>query len=42
METGLIMTLVICGTIILIVIMGLAFATWLITKGLQVAKENRK
>lgn len=41
METGIIITLIICGTIIAVVAMGLMFTMWLITKGLQVAKENR-
>lgn len=42
MEVGLIMTLIICGTILLIVILGLLFAAWIINKGLQVAKENKE
>lgn len=41
METGLLMTLMICGTIILVVLMGLLFAAWVITKGIQVAKDNK-
>ena len=41
METGIVITLIICGTIIAVVAMGLMFTVWLITKGLQVAKENR-
>jgi hypothetical protein len=42
METGIVMTLIICGTILTVVIIGILFTMWLITKGLQVAKENRK
>ena len=41
MEVGLLITLIICGTILLIVILGLLFAAWVINKGIQVAKENR-
>jgi len=42
MEVGLLMTLIICGTILLVVILGLLFTAWVITKGLQVAKENKE
>ena len=42
MEPGIVMTLIICGTIIAVVAMGLVFTVWVITKGLQVAKDNRK
>ncbi len=42
MDTGILMTLIICGTIILVVGMGLAFTVWVINKGIQVAKDNNK
>ena len=42
METGIIITLIICGTIVVVVGMGLLFTIWVITKGIQVAKDNRK
>ena len=42
MEVGLLMTLIICGTILLVVVLGLGFAAWVINKGLQVAKENKE
>ena len=42
MEPGIVMTLIICGTIVAVVAMGLAFTMWIITKGLQVAKDNKK
>ena len=42
METGLVMTLVICGTILAVVLLGLAFAAWVINKGIQVAKDNKE
>lgn len=41
METGIIMTLIICGTIIAVVLIGIFFTMWLITKGIQVAKDNK-
>ena len=41
METGLLMTLIICGTILLVVVLGLSFAAWVINKGIQVAKDNK-
>ena len=42
MEPGILIALIVCGTILLVVIMGLLFTVWVITKGIQVAKENRK
>ena len=41
METGIIMTLIICGTIISVVLIGIFFTMWIITKGIQVAKDNK-
>ena len=41
METGIIMTLIICGTIISVVLIGILFTMWIITKGIQVAKDNK-
>lgn len=42
METGIIMTLIICGTIVAVVAMGLVFTVWVINKGIQVSKDNKK
>jgi len=42
LEPGIVMTLIICGTIIAVVAMGLLFTVWIITKGIQVAKDSRK
>lgn len=42
METGIIMTLIICGTILTIFIMGFLFTIWVIRVGLRVAKESKK
>jgi hypothetical protein len=41
MEPGIIMTLIICGTILGVVIIGILFSMWIITKGIQVAKDNK-
>ena len=41
MEPGIIMTLIICGTILAVVIIGILFSMWIITKGIQVAKDNK-
>lgn len=41
METGIVMTLIICGTILAVVLIGIFFTMWLITKGIQVAKDNK-
>ena len=41
METGVVMTLIICGTIIGVVLIGILFTMWIITKGIQVAKDNK-
>ena len=41
MEPGIVMTLIICVTIVAVVAMGLIFTVWVITKGIQVAKENK-
>jgi hypothetical protein len=41
LETGIIMTLIICGTIIAVVLIGIFFTVWVITKGIQVAKDNK-
>jgi len=42
LETGIIMTLIICGTILTIFIMGFLFTIWVIRVGLRVAKESKK
>ena len=41
METGVVMTLIICGTILAVVLIGILFTMWVITKGIQVAKSNK-
>jgi hypothetical protein len=35
------MTLIICGTILAVVLIGILFTMWIITKGIQVAKDNK-
>lgn len=42
METGIVMTLIICGTILAIFIMGFLFTIWVITTGIRIAKEGKK
>lgn len=42
MEPGIVMTLIICGTIVAVVAMGLIFTIWVINKGVQVAKDNKE
>ena len=41
MEPGIIITLIICGTIVAVVLIGIFFTMWVITKGIQVAKDNK-
>jgi hypothetical protein len=41
LETGVVMTLIICGTILAVVLIGILFTMWIITKGIQVAKDNK-
>jgi|WetSurMetagenome_2_1015567.scaffolds.fasta_scaffold1670399_1 hypothetical protein len=40
MEPGIVMTLIICGTIVAVVAMGLLFTMWIIRTGLRVSKEK--
>jgi len=41
LEPGIIITLIICGTIVAVVLIGIFFTMWVITKGIQVAKDNK-
>ncbi len=41
METGIVITLIICGTIFAVVGMGLLFTMWIIYVGIRVSKENK-
>ncbi len=40
MNTAILMTLIICGTIIFVVILGLLFAMWIITKGIAMTERK--
>jgi len=42
MEPGIVITLIICGTIVAVVAMGLYFSAWIIALGVKVAKDNKK
>jgi len=42
MSTPIIVTLIICGTVLLAVIAGLLFAMWVINKGVAVSQMNKK
>jgi hypothetical protein len=42
MHIAIIMTLIICGTVLLLALMGLLFAAWVIQKGAEFAKENKR
>lgn len=41
METGVVITLIICGTIVTVVALGLLFTMWILTMGVKVARESR-
>ena len=41
MEPGVVMTLIICVTIISVVAMGLTFTVWVINKGVKVSKDSK-
>jgi hypothetical protein len=40
MNTAIVVTLIICGTIMLLTIIGLAFAMWVITKGIAMSEKK--
>ncbi len=40
MNTAILMTLIICGTIIFVTILGLLFAMWIITKGIAMSERK--
>lgn len=42
MEPGIVMTLIICGTIVAVVAMGLLFTAWIINVGIRVSNDNKK
>jgi len=41
MSIAIQMTLIICGTVLLIAIMGFLFAMWIVTKGVDIAEKKR-
>ncbi len=41
MNTAIIITLIICGTIFLITIVALLFAMWVINKGVSMSERDR-
>lgn len=42
METGILITLIICGTILAITVIALLFAMWVINKGVEYDRESKK
>jgi hypothetical protein len=42
MEPGVLITLMICGTILLVTIIGIGFAMWVISKGIDIAAKNKQ
>jgi hypothetical protein len=40
LDTGILITLIICGTIVFITIIGLLFAMWVITKGIAMSEKK--
>lgn len=42
MPTSVLITLIICGTIIMIAILGLLFAAWVIRRGMEISREEKK
>lgn len=40
MNTGILITLIICGTIVLVTVLGLLFAMWVITKGIAMTERK--
>jgi len=41
MNTAIVVTLIICGTIVLITIVALLFAMWVITKGIAMSERKK-
>lgn len=41
MNTAIVVTLIICGTIVLVTIIALLFAMWVIKKGIAMQEKNR-
>ena len=41
MNTAVLITLIICGTILLVAIIGISFTMWVINKGAEFAKEKK-
>ena len=41
MNTPIFITLIICGTILLVVIIALLFAMWVINKGVEFEKQKK-
>ncbi|MFA4858782.1 MAG: hypothetical protein WC901_03410 [Candidatus Margulisiibacteriota bacterium] len=42
MHIAITMTLIICGTVIILALMGLLFAAWVIQKGAEYARNDKK
>jgi hypothetical protein len=42
MHLAITMTLIICGTVVILALMGLLFAAWVILKGAEFARENKR
>jgi hypothetical protein len=42
MDTGILITLIICGTIFAITVIALLFAMWVINKGVEYDRESKK
>ncbi len=40
MNTAILITLIICGTIVFVTILGLLFAMWVITKGIAMTERK--
>jgi hypothetical protein len=40
MDTGILITLIICGTIIFVTVVSLLFAMWVITKGIAMSERK--
>ncbi|MDD4179635.1 MAG: hypothetical protein PHH14_06285 [Candidatus Margulisbacteria bacterium] len=40
MNTAILITLIICGTIVLVTILGLLFTMWVITKGITMSERK--
>ena len=40
MNTAILITLIICGTVVFVTILGLLFAMWVITKGIAMSEKK--